>query len=135
MSIDSLTIGEFARAYAGAWSAKSPEAVAAFFSADGTISINRGDVLKGRAAIAQMAAAFYADLPDMIVRSDGVRLAGSHAILLWTFEGHHAQTGNRVQVSGWEEWEFDSTPSIRSSLGWYDAADYARQIEGGRADA
>jgi uncharacterized protein (TIGR02246 family) len=130
MNIDSSTIDAFARAYADAWSSKSPEAVASFFAADGTICINRGDVLKGRAAIAQMAAAFYADLPDMIVRCDGARPAGSHAILLWTFEGHHARTRNRVCVSGWEEWELDSTPKISVSLGWYDAADYARQIEG-----
>lgn len=131
MTTDLAKMGAFASAYAEAWSAKSPEAVASFFAPEGRISINRGEELKGRPAIAQMAAGFYADLPDMVVRCDGVRAAGSHAILLWTFEGHHAQSKNFVRVSGWEEWEFDEDLKISSSLGWYDADDYDRQIGGG----
>lgn len=114
--------------YAAAWSAKSPEAVAAFFAEDGQIVINRGDVLKGRPALREMAAGFYAAYPDLVVRCDDIRGAGSHAVFAWTFEGHHAETGNRVVVRGWEEWELDDSGKIASSQGWFDAEDEARQI-------
>jgi uncharacterized protein (TIGR02246 family) len=131
LMIDRGNVCALANAYAEAWSARSPEAVASFFAPDGQISINRSEPTKGRDAIAQMAAGFYAELPNMIVRCDGVRASGSHALLLWTFEGHHARTHNFVRVVGWEEWEFNEAMKIESSLGWYDAADYDRQIRGG----
>jgi hypothetical protein len=109
----------------------SPDAVASYFAADGQISINCGEPSKGRAAIAEMAGGFYADVPDMVVHCDGVRAAGSHALLLWTFEGHHATTQNAVRVSGWEEWELGEDLKIVASLGWFDADEYARQIAEG----
>jgi hypothetical protein len=33
-------------------------------------------------------------------------------------------------VQGWEEWELDAEYRVKSSRGWYDAADYARQAAG-----
>lgn len=47
---------------------------------------------------------------------------------MWTFTGHHAGTGNPLKVSGWEEWELDGGMKITSSLGWFDAEDYERQV-------
>ena len=131
MRPDQASLQDVARSYAEAWCSKSPEAVAAFYAADGQICVNRGEPVKGRAALAEMAAGFYADLPDMVVICDEVRGAGSHAIFAWTFEGHHAETKNFVRVRGWEEWELDGDLKIRASLGWYDADDYARQIAEG----
>jgi hypothetical protein len=106
----------------------SPAAVANYFAPDGHITINRGDRLAGRAAIEGMAAGFYAAVPDMVVRCDGVRTAGDHVLLLWTFEGHHAETHNALSVGGWEEWTLGSDLKVRASLGWFDADEYARQI-------
>ena len=34
----------------------------------------------------------------------------------------------RFKVSGWEEWELDGGMKITSSLGWFDAEDYERQV-------
>jgi hypothetical protein len=36
-----------------------------------------------------------------------------------------------VKASGWEEWDLDDQCRVTNSLGWFDAADYARQVEGG----
>ncbi|WP_171099425.1 ester cyclase [Ruegeria sp. HKCCD7255] len=124
-------LNNLARDYAVAWSSGDPDAVAAFFAEDGQIIINRGDVLKGRAAIVEMASGFYAEFPDLEVRCDMMRWAGNHAIFVWTLEGHHAQTGNHVVTRGWEEWDLTEDGKVQSSLGWFDAEDYQRQIDGG----
>ena len=38
---------------------------------------------------------------------------------------------NHVKVCGWEEWELGGDLKVTSSLGWFDAAKYARQIAEG----
>jgi uncharacterized protein (TIGR02246 family) len=124
-------VQEVGQRYATAWCSHSPDAVARFFASDGQIQINRGEVLKGHAAIARMAAGFYADFPDLVVRCDDIRMAGSHALFAWTLEGHHAKTKKFVKVGGWEEWELDADLKVKSSLGWFDAAEYERQIASG----
>jgi uncharacterized protein (TIGR02246 family) len=131
MTGNAREIQELGLAYATAWRSRSPEAVASFYAAEGRIRINGGDVLSGRASIAQMAAGFYAEFPDLVVRCDDIRAAGGHAIFVWTLEGHHAETKNFVRVGGWEEWDLDENLKIKSSLGWFDATDYQRQIAEG----
>lgn len=121
---------QLARDYALAWSSGEPDEVASFYAEDGEISINRGDLIKGRAAVAEMAAGFYAEFPDLEVRCDLMRKAGSHAVFIWTLEGHHAETKNHVVAGGWEEWELDDDMKVLSSKGWFDADDYQRQIDG-----
>nr|WP_245815166.1 hypothetical protein [Shimia gijangensis] len=59
-----------------------------------------------------------------------LRCSGTHAIFVWTFPGHDAATGNPLTVHGWEEWEIGDGPIVNSSRGWFDAEDYARQVEG-----
>jgi uncharacterized protein (TIGR02246 family) len=131
---DEIVIGydqkvrEVGRRYAEAWCSHSPDAVAAFYASDGQIQINKGEVLKGHTAIAEMAAGFFADFPDLVVHCDDIRMAGSHALFAWTLEGHHAQTKRFVKVGGWEEWELDANLMIISSLGWFDSVEYQRQI-------
>lgn len=120
-----------ARDYAIAWSSGDPEAVADFFAADGQIVINRGDPMKGRAAIVEMARGFHSEFPDLEVRCDMMRKAGDHALFVWTREGHHVETGNHVVTRGWEEWDLDPDFKVVSSKGWFDAEDYQRQIDGG----
>ena len=131
MSIDPSRAAALAAAYAAAWCSQSPEAVAEFFAPDGSISVNLGEASVGRAAIAEMAAGFYAEFPGLTVLCDGVRAAGDHVVFLWTLEGRHAVTGNHVRVPGWEEWTLDADLKVHRSLGWFDAAEYARQIAEG----
>ncbi|SLN11286.1 nuclear transport factor 2 family protein [Ruegeria meonggei] len=123
-------LNNLARDYAIAWSSGDADAVASFFAPDGQIIINRGEPTVGRAAVAEMARGYYADFPDLEVRCDMLRWAGPHAIFVWTREGHHAKTGNHVVTRGWEEWEMTEDHKVQSSLGWFDAEDYQRQIAG-----
>jgi uncharacterized protein (TIGR02246 family) len=129
--IDHDAAKALAEAYTAAWNTGSPGAVAAFYAADGSIVINRGDPWEGRARVADMAAAFFADVHDMKVFCDSVRCAGDHVAYLWTFTGRHAGTGHPLRVVGWEEWDLDAEHKVKASRGWYDAQDYARQVAGG----
>ncbi len=84
----------------------------------------------GRSRIAEMAAGFYADVPDLSLTCDNLRCAGTHAIFVWTFTGHDAKTGNPLKVQGWEEWELGEDLKVKASLGWFDSDEYTRQVEG-----
>ncbi|MFZ4690647.1 MAG: SgcJ/EcaC family oxidoreductase [Polymorphobacter sp.] len=116
-----------ADAYTAAWNTGSPAAVAAFFACDGSITINAGTPWHGRDGVAAMASGFFADIPDLALCCDAVRTAGSHVAYLWTFTGTHSGSGNPVNISGWEEWQLATDGTIQTSLGWFDADDYARQ--------
>ena len=90
--------------------------------------MNGGDPLNSRAEIADMAAGFMADIPDLVLTLDSVLAADRHMIYAWTLQGQHVKTGNRIHFSGWEEWDLDDNLKVTKSLGWYDAADYERQV-------
>ena len=129
--IDPTAMKDRAVAYAEAWSSNDPQGVASYFAEDGEISINGGDTLKGRVAIAEMAAGFYAEFPDLKVHCDECRVAGTNALFSWTLEGHHSETGNFVKVPGWEEWELTDDGQVAVSRGRFDAEEYDRQVKGG----
>ncbi len=130
VTIDHSTALALAEAYTAAWNTGSPVAVADFYAADGRIVINGGEPWEGRARVADMAAAFFADVREMRVFCDEVRCAGDHVCYLWTFTGLHAGTGMPLRVVGWEEWDLDGDRKVKQSRGWYDADDYARQVAG-----
>lgn len=121
---------KLAEAYTAAWNTGSSQAVAEFFAPQGGIVINGGEPRSGRAGVREMAAVFFAEVPDLYLVCDGVRPAGDHIVYLWTFTGTHAGTKNPLRIAGWEEWDIDADRKIVSSRGWFDAADYARQIGG-----
>jgi uncharacterized protein (TIGR02246 family) len=127
MALDHETVSRLAAAYTAAWNSGSPEAVAAFYARDGQIVINRGTPWIGRKGLVDMAAGFFADVPDLELVCDAVRCAGNHVVYLWTFTGTHASTRNPLRVVGWEEWDLDAELKVAASRGWYDADDYARQ--------
>jgi uncharacterized protein (TIGR02246 family) len=127
MTVSMEQASEIARAYTAAWNTGSPDAVASFFAPEGQIIINDGDPWLGRAGVAQMAAGFFADVPDLLLACDGVRVAGNHVVYLWTFTGTHAASKRKLRVTGWEEWDLDETLKVVISCGWFDADDYARQ--------
>ncbi len=130
MGLDLAGAEALAAAYTAAWNSGQPEAVAAHYAETGRIVINRGTPWEGRQGIAAMAAGFYSDVPDLALVCDGVRLLGDHMIYLWTFTGHHSGTKAPLKIVGCEEWGLDGD-KIASSRGWYDGADYARQVEDG----
>ena len=127
MTTEPMNASTLAAAYTDAWNSGVPEAVAAFYAVDGHIVINRGNPWNGRKGVADMAAGFFADIPDLRLTCDAVRYAGSHVAYFWTFTGTHASSGNTVCVVGWEEWDLDPDGMILASRGWFDTDDYARQ--------
>jgi len=130
MRHDPDAVQKMADAYTVAWCSHDPAQVASFYAPDGSIQINRGDVLKGTEAIETMAAAFFAQFPDLVVRCDGVRVAADHVAFLWTLEGSDANTQNHVKLPGWEEWTLTDDLKVQTSLGWFDKEDELRQIAG-----
>jgi uncharacterized protein (TIGR02246 family) len=130
MPTDLAAARTVADAYTAAWNSGSPKAVASFYAPGGRIVINRGTPWEGRDGVARMAEGFFADVPDLSLICDGLRLAGDHVVYLWTFTGHDATTGRPLRIAGWEEWDLDADLKVRFSRGWYDGADYARQVAG-----
>ncbi len=130
MTIDHDKVMEIAEAYTAAWNSRSPEAVAEFYAQDGRIVINRGEPWEGRARVAEMAAGFFADVPDLTLVCDKVRCAGDHVAYFWTFTGTHSATKKPLSISGWEEWDLDANVKVKASRGWFDADEYERQVAG-----
>ena len=130
MAFTQTELEDLARRYTEAWNSKDPENVAAFHTPNSSIVINRGEPSVGHKGLVEMAAGFHADVPDLHLTCDGIRGAGHHIVYLWTFTGHHTETGNPLNVRGWEEWELDSDMKVTSSLGWFDAEEYERQVAG-----
>ncbi|MBL4646291.1 MAG: hypothetical protein COA52_05935 [Hyphomicrobiales bacterium] len=128
--IDPKAVAEMAADYTKAWNSKSAKAVASFYAEDGEIIINNGDPWRGRSRVQDMAAGFYADVPDLTLICNDVRCAGNHVIFVWTFTGHDAATNNPLNIRGWEEWEVDENLKVTASRGWFDAEDYAKQAAG-----
>lgn len=130
MTVD---LAALAASYTAAWNSGQAAAVASHYAEASQIIINNGTPWRGRAGVAEMAAGFFADIPDMVLRCDGVRAGGPaddcHAVYLWTFSGTHAGSGKSVVVAGWEAWQIDGDGLIGHSNGWFDAADYARQTQ------
>ena len=127
--IDPEAVASMAANYTAAWNSKSAEAVASFYAEDGQIIINAGEPWISRSRVQDMAAGFFADVPDLTLNCDELRCAGSHVIFAWTFTGHDATTGNPLNIRGWEEWEIGDDLKVKASLGWFDAEDYGRQVE------
>jgi len=131
MTVGHEKVSKMAAAYTAAWNSGSPDAVASFYAPDGRIVINRGQPWVGRRAVADMAAGFFADVPDLQLVCDEVRCAGDHVAYCWTFTGTHAATKRPLRVVGWEEWDLDADLQVVASRGWYDAANYERQTTAG----
>jgi uncharacterized protein (TIGR02246 family) len=127
MTVSMAEAEKLAHDYTAAWNTGRPEAVAGFFAETGGIVINRGPLWEGRAGVAAMAAGFFADVPDLALECDGVKLAGSHMLYLWTFTGTHSGTGRALRITGWEEWELGADRLVTASRGWFDPEEWARQ--------
>jgi hypothetical protein len=104
--------------------------VASFCAHDGGIVINRGDPWSGRDRVQARAEGFFADVPDLSLTCDDVRRSGDHVIYVWTFTGHDATTNRPLNIRGWEEWKLRKDLKVKSSRGWFDAEDHARQTQG-----
>jgi len=71
---------KFATRYAKAWCSHDPDAVAAFYSKNGSLSVNGGAPVP----IAEVARNFMHDFPDMIVTFDELEPCGDRTAFHWT---------------------------------------------------
>ena len=116
---------EFGRTYAEAWCSQNPDRVAAFFSEEGSLSVNDGTPAVGRQAIAEVAQGFMTDFPDMVVTMDSLETNGDRTIFHWTLAGTNTGpggTGNRVRISGYKVWQFGADGLVAESKGHFDSA-------------
>jgi predicted ester cyclase len=128
---------EFAQGYATAWCSQNATSVAAFYSADGSLTVNDGPPAVGRNAISEVAQSFMSAFPDMQVIMERVLAQGDHTEFRWKLIGTNTGpggTGQRVRISGVELWQIGADGLIASSRGHFDNAEYRRQLESGYAE-
>ena len=132
MSPDELT--DFATRYTAAWCSQDAASVAAFYSEYGSLTVNEGTPAIGREAITDVAQAFMTTFPDLEVRMDRLDVTADHIKYLWTLAGTNdgpGGSGNKVNISGFEQWIIDEDGLIAESRGHFDDEDYQRQIDHG----
>jgi len=132
--VSRLGLREFAERYTAAWCSGDPASVAAHYARDGSLTINDGEPSIGRAAITEAAQSFMTAFPDMQVLMDSVVVNDNGGEYHWTLVGTNTGpggTGNRVRISGFEEWTIGDDGLIAASLGHYDQAEYDRQLAEG----
>jgi hypothetical protein len=125
---------DFGRRYAKAWGSQDPTRVAAFFAENGSLSVNDGPPAVGRQAIADVARGFMSAFPDMDVTMDDLVMGPSETRFHWTLTGTNTGPGGpgkRVRISGHERWQLDDRGLIARSMGYFDAAEYDRQLKHG----
>jgi uncharacterized protein (TIGR02246 family) len=134
MMITTAQLRELAERYTAAWCSQNAESVAAFFSPQGSLTINDGPPANGRSAIAGAAQSFMTAFPDLEVRMDDVLIRTAEAEYRWTLVGTNTGpggTGKPVRISGFEVWQFSEDGLIAKSLGHFDYAEYNRQLQHG----
>ena len=130
MSPDQDRVRDFARSYTDAWCSQDPARVAEHYAPGGTIAINGGTPTE----ITEVVRSFMTAFPDIQVFMDDVVVKDEATEFHWTFVGTNTGpggTGNRVRISGFEEWTFGDDGLVAESQGHYDQAEYDRQLEHG----
>ena len=85
-------------------------------------------------AIKEVARRFMTDFPDLKISMNELVLRGPRVEYHWILAGTnicHGGTGNRVRISGYEEWKIGPDGLIEESLGHFDAIEYHRQLAHG----
>ncbi len=134
MPVEPEQLVDFARRYTRAWCSQDPASVARHYSTDGSLTINDGTPSVGQAAITEAARSFMNAFPDMQVLMDDLVIGETGETYRWTLIGTNTGpggTGNRVEISGYEEWTIGDDGLIASSLGHFDQGEYDRQIAHG----
>ena len=126
-----------AERYTAAWCSQNAASVAAFYSADGSLTINDGPPSVGRAAITEAAQGFMTSFPDLRVVMDDLTINNERPIYHWTLQGTNTGsggTGKRVRISGFEHWRIAADGLIAESRGHFDSAEYQRQLQQGAGE-
>ena len=138
MKAEPAQLRTFAERYTTAWCSQDAASVAAFYSPEGSLTINEGPAATGRAAIRDAAQAFMTAFPDMEVAMDDILIRGEDAVYHWTLTGSNTGpggTGQKVRISGFEEWRIGDDGLIAESRGHFDTASYERQLKFGPGES
>lgn len=125
LRVQSDRLSEFAQRYATAWCSQDAASVAAFYSDEGSLSVNNSPPAIGRSAITEVAQSFMTAFPDMRVILDKVLVHGDSAEFHWTLLGTNTGpggTGQPVHISGFELWQIGADGLIASSQGHFDSS-------------
>lgn len=131
---DREAVHDFARRYTAAWSSQDAASVAAFFAPGGSLTVNGGAPLVGRAAITELAQGFMTAFPDLSLIMERLEARGGRVVYRWRFLGTNSGpggTGKSVDFSGFEVWRLDADGLIAESIGFFDGAEYERQVAHG----
>jgi hypothetical protein len=135
MTLDRDRLQDFARRYTDAWCSQDPAQVAAHYAPDGSLAINGGEPAIGRPALTEVAQSFMSAFPDLQVLFDDLVFRDDGCVEYhWTLAGTNSGpggTGNRVLISGFEEWTIGDDGLIAESQGHYDQAEWDRQLQHG----
>ena len=134
MTIELNQLRDLAERYTAAWCSQEPAGVAAFYSPNGSLSVNGAAPAMGHSAISEVARGFMTAFPDLKVTMDDVLAQGDRAVYHWTLDGTNTGpggSGQRVRISGFEIWQIGADGLIAESRGSFDEADYRRQLDGG----
>jgi len=137
MQVDPAKLHDFAARYTAAWCSQDPTSVAAFYSVEGSLTVNGGAPAVGRDAIMEVARSFMTAFPDMRVVMGNLIMKNDRTAYHWTLIGTNTGpggTGHRVRISGFELWQIGPDGLIASSQGHFDASEYQRQLEHGVQD-
>src|SRR6202140_2738648 len=121
--INAGNLGDFAQRYTEAWCSHDPTSVAAFFSPNGSLSVNDSAPAVGRRAITEVAQGFMTTFPDLEVVMDQLLVRDGGAEYHWTLIGTNTGpggTGRHVRVSGFEAWTIGPDGLIAESRGSFD---------------
>jgi hypothetical protein len=132
MQPEPAQLEEFARRYAAAWCSHDPANVAAFFSVNGSLTVNSGVPAEGRHEITAVAESFISAFPDLRVTMDKLIVGPDYTEFHWTLTGANTGpggSGHRVCISGFEVWRIGADGLILSSQGHFDNDDYRHQLE------
>jgi steroid delta-isomerase-like uncharacterized protein len=124
-----------ARSYFEALAARNPEAMASHWSADGVDDVVPLAVLRGPEQIKAFFRELFRAFPDLETTVTRVVADDKHAVVEWrmtgTFSGGAFQgiepTGKPVDMRGLDILEVQDQ-EIVSNAGYYDGADFARQV-------
>lgn len=121
----------FAARYAEAWSSGDPELLGSFYAENGTLRINGGEPSVGRDAVTETARSFMTAFPDMVVRLVELQESKGAVEFHWHWTGTNSGPGgigNAVDLRGYERWTLDEEGLILMSNGYFDNAEYQRQM-------
>ena len=125
---------DLARRYTAAWCSQDPARVAGHYSSGGSLTINDGPPSVGQASITEAARSFMTAFPDLRVLMDELIVVDGGAEYHWTLTGTNTGpggVGQRVRISGFEEWTIGNDGLIAASQGHFDQVEYNRQLEHG----